>query len=201
MHVWNVLHAARWKYRMQKWHKKLPSAHHRTTLLGYTFATEACIDNQRKKLVKQQYLLHMSLQYGELCPTHGWDLLASLWHPIKFQQVSRFGFVTAPTSLSGGQPKFKRCLDVYWAGTLYIHLWGLLPLAEFCQVQNSLYVQVLYSPILAALLHCTRAVGISQSLRHGARNGITELSLLVIFNWGRHLYSEGGHHVGHKPTF
>jgi len=28
----------------------------------------------------------------------------------------------------------------------------------------------------------------------------TELSLLVIFNRGRHLYSQGGHHVGH-PTF
>jgi len=32
MQVWNVLHAARWKYRMQKWRKKSPSAHHRTTL-------------------------------------------------------------------------------------------------------------------------------------------------------------------------
>ena len=31
---------------------------HPTTLSGYIFATEACIDN-RKKLAKQQYLLHM----------------------------------------------------------------------------------------------------------------------------------------------
>jgi len=43
---------------------------HRTTLSGYIFATKACIDN-RKKLVKQQYLLHMSPQYGELRPTIG----------------------------------------------------------------------------------------------------------------------------------
>jgi len=28
-----------------------------------------------------------------------------------------------------------------------------------------------------------------------------ELSLLVIFNSGRHLNSEGGHHVGYRPTF
>jgi len=35
--------------------KNSPSAHHRTTLLGYIFATEAHIDN-RKKRVKQQYL-------------------------------------------------------------------------------------------------------------------------------------------------
>jgi len=40
--------------------------HHRTTLLSYIFATKACIDNWKKKLVKLQYLLHMSSQYGEL---------------------------------------------------------------------------------------------------------------------------------------
>jgi len=53
---------------------------------------------------------------------------------------------------------------------------GLLPLREFCQLQNSLCVQVLRSPILAALLHDTRAVGVSQTLQRGKRNGITELS-------------------------
>jgi len=44
--------------------KNLPSGRHRTTLSGNIFATKARIDN-RKKLVKQQYLLHMSSQYGE----------------------------------------------------------------------------------------------------------------------------------------
>jgi len=43
---------------------KSPSEHHRTTLPGYIFA-KARIDN-RKKLVKQQYLLQMSPEYGEL---------------------------------------------------------------------------------------------------------------------------------------
>jgi len=47
--------------------KKSPSGHYRTTLSGYIFATKACIDN-RKKLLKQQYLLHMSSQYGERRP-------------------------------------------------------------------------------------------------------------------------------------
>jgi len=47
---------------------KTPSAHHRTTLSGYIFATKACIDNQ-EKMVKQQYLLHAFPQYGELRPT------------------------------------------------------------------------------------------------------------------------------------
>jgi len=64
----------------------------------------------RKKLVKCQYLLHMSSQYGELRSTNGWDLLASLGHPSKFQRVSRLYFITAPPSLNGGQPNFARCL-------------------------------------------------------------------------------------------
>jgi len=121
----NVLHAACQKCRTQKLHKKSPSVHHRPTLLDYIFATKACIDNQ-KKLVKQQYVLHMSSQYRELRPTNGWDLLASLWHPSKFQRVSRLGFITALTLLNGGQPNFAWCFAICWAGTLYIHFWGLL---------------------------------------------------------------------------
>jgi len=38
------------------------------TLLRYIFATKACIDNRKNKLVKQQYVLEMSPQYGELRP-------------------------------------------------------------------------------------------------------------------------------------
>ena len=125
MQVWNMLHAARWKCRTQKIAKKLPSGHHRT-LWGYIFATKARIDN-RKKVVKQQYLLHVSSQYGELWPTKGWDWLVILEHPSKFQQVSHFGYVTAPTSLNRGQPNFAGCFAISWTGTLYIHFWRLLP--------------------------------------------------------------------------
>jgi len=116
-------------------------------------------------LVKQQYLLRVFSQYGELRPSRGWDRFESLGHRSKFQWVSRFTFVTALTSLIGGQPNFARCLSVSGAGTLYIHFRGLLPLMEFCQVQDSLYVQILRSPILAALLHGTRVVVVSQTLR------------------------------------
>jgi len=63
-------------------------------LSGYIFTTKALIDN-RKKLFKHQYLLHMSSQYGELRPTNGWDQLTSLGHPCKFQLVSRLGSITA----------------------------------------------------------------------------------------------------------
>jgi len=37
-----------------------------------------------KKLVKQQYVLHMSPQYGELRPTSCLDRFVSLGHPTKF---------------------------------------------------------------------------------------------------------------------
>ena len=50
---------------------KLPEIGHLgRTLSGHIFATKGRTDN-RKKLVKQQYLLHMSPQYGELRPTNG----------------------------------------------------------------------------------------------------------------------------------
>ena len=47
MHVWNVVHAAHWKYRTQK----APFWHHRTTLSGYICGSKACIDNRKKNLL------------------------------------------------------------------------------------------------------------------------------------------------------
>jgi len=41
---------------------------------------------------------------------------------------------------------------------------GFLPRNGICQMQHSLCVQVLRSPILAALLHGTLVVGVSQTL-------------------------------------
>ena len=41
--------------------------------------------------------------------------------------------------------------------------------------------------VLAALLHGTLVVGISQTLRHGTEGAI--------------YIRQGGHHVGHRPTF
>jgi len=124
MQVWDVLHAARCNYRTQKIIKNLPSGHHREILSSYIFSSKATIG---KKLVKQQYLLHMSSQYGELRPTGDWDRYGSLGHPSRFQRVSRLGSVTAATSLNRSQPNFARCLAVSSAGTLHIHFRGFLP--------------------------------------------------------------------------
>jgi len=158
---------------------------YRTTLLGYIFARRH-VSTIGKKLVKWQFLPHMSSPYGELRLFSGWDPLASLRHPGKFQWVSRLAFVTAVTSLTGGQPNFARCLAVSWAATLFMlfrrllhrakFCQGQVPLTEFCPVQNTPFTQVLRSRILAALLPGTPAADVSQTLRRGTRNGITELS-------------------------
>ena len=81
-----------------------------------------------KKFVKQQCFPTCPC-YGELRPTSGWDLLASLRHPCKFQQIC----------------------------------------------------------VLAALLHGTLVVDVSQTLRHWTE--------------GATYIQQGGHHIGHWPTF
>ena len=186
MQVWNVLQAARGKYRTHKLCKKSPSAHHRTTLTDCIFTNKACIDN-RKKFVKQQYDLHMSSQYGELRPTNGWDPFGSLGHPSKFN-----GFRVLPSLLQRRRsPEANQTLHDVWPshGLIhYIYIFGdSCPLTEFCTVQNSLYVQVLRSHVLAALLHGTPAAGVSQTLRRSSE--------------GTTYIRQGGHHVGHRPTF
>ena len=98
--------------------KKSPSPHHCTTLSGHIFATKARVDSP-KRIVKEQCLPHMSSQYGEILLTSGWDLLESLGHCCKFQQVSHLGSVTAQHSSSGHQPNIatlNRGRHLYSAG-------------------------------------------------------------------------------------
>jgi len=103
-----------------------------------------------KKLVKQQYLLHMFWQYGERWPTNGWDRLVTLGHPSKFQRVLSLRFVTARELVQRRSTirctMFGRLQGWY---TIYRGPTFLEPLlvTEFCQVQNLLCVQVLRSSI------------------------------------------------------
>jgi len=165
--------------------KEPPSGHHRTTLSGYIFTSTACIDN-RKKFVKQQYLLQMSSQYGELWSTNSWDPLASLGHP---NNSTGFAF-WLPYCTDVVQVRSTKLCRMFgslfgWY-TKYIYIFeGSCTLTEFCQLQKSLCIQVLCSPILAALLHGTRAAAVSQTLWRGTRNGITELLQTAppVFGW------------------
>jgi len=61
---------------------------------------------QSEKNLLNSKISPTSLQYGELLPTNGWDILASLGHPSKFQRVSHLGSATARHSSSGRHPNF-----------------------------------------------------------------------------------------------
>ena len=156
---------------------------------------------QSEKLAKHQYLLQTSSQYGELRPTDGWNRLTSLGHRSKFQRVSHVGFVIALTSLNGCQPNFARCLASAGMVHYIYRFWGLLlPNGILLGAKFTLHPSLAFSYIGSVIARHSSS-GASATLRRDTRNGFTELSLLVICNRGCHIYSEGGHHVGHRPTF
>ena len=117
----------------------------------------------------------------------GWDLLARLGHPSKFQRASRVGFVTAALLVNGDHPNFARCLAVSWTGTLCIHFWrllpsdGILPGAEF-----TLRPSFAFSYIG------------SVTARHSSKGRQPNQTL---WHWeeGATYIRQGGHHVGHRP--
>jgi len=86
--------------------KQSPSAHHRTTLSGYIFATKARIDNLKKKLVKHQYT-------SSTCPDNmvNFGPLATEIDPVVW---ARYG---APQLISTGFASWQcYCTAVeYWA--------------------------------------------------------------------------------------
>jgi len=125
MHVWNVLHAARWKYRTQK-------NRHLGTI------TQIC------RAISSQ-LWHV--------PTIGRNLLN-----INTSSTCPHNMVNC------GPITFENCWRV----------WGTP--ANFKGFR-----------VLAALLHGTSAVGVSQTLRRWTE--------------GTTYIRQGGHHVGHWPTF
>ena len=77
MQVWNLLHAARWKHRMQKSRQKSPSGHHRTTLSDYIFATKTRIDNRKKNLLSSNMFItypNNMVNFGLLATEIGWPV-------------------------------------------------------------------------------------------------------------------------------
>jgi len=151
MQVWNLLHAPSWKHRTQKSRQKSPSGHHLTNLSGYIFATKARIDN-RKKTVKQQYVLHMSAQYGELRPTSGWDLFTTLGYPCKFPLVLRLGSVTARHLVVGVSQTLRRWTE----GATYIrqgdHHVGHWPTFLVLTILTTIVLYYVILTLLSALM-------------------------------------------------
>ena len=160
MQVWNVLHAARWKYRMQKWCQKSPSAHHRTTLSSYIFATKACINNWRKNLLNgniSSICLYNMVNFSPATARICWRVWGT---PANFN-----GFRILASLLQRRRSlQANQALHDVWLSPGLVYIFGgCCPLAEFWPVQNSLSVQVLSSPIFAALLYGTPAAGVTQT--------------------------------------
>jgi len=156
--------------------------------VGYVFAIKAHMDNPKKNLLNSNIsptCPHNMMNFSPVAAEIG-QIAAEIWRFFDFSRW-RLGFVTAATSLNRSQPNFSQYLAV--SGLVYcIYIFGgFCPVMEFCPVQNSLCIQVLRSAMLAALLHSTQVVGVSQTLWH-CTEGATYVRL-------------SGHHIGHWPTF
>jgi len=101
-----------------------PSVHHRTTLSGMSSQLRHVL-TIGKELVKQQYLLHMSSQYGGRRPTEDCDRFGSLGHPSIFQRVLCLGLLHQRRAMEVNQTLHNVWLS---PGLVhYIHFWELLP--------------------------------------------------------------------------
>jgi len=141
--------------------KNLPSTHHRTILLGYIFANKARINHRNKNLLNSNVSStcpHNMVNFGPLAAKIG----SLVWGtPANFNGFRVLALLLQQHRSTEG----NQTLHVVWPSPGLVHyifiFGGSCPLTEFCQVQCSLCVEALHSPILAALLHGTRVVGVS----------------------------------------
>ena len=113
-------------------------------------------------------------------------------YPSKFERVSRVSSLLQRRHLS----EANLTLHDVWQSLIYTFFAGSCPLTEFCQVKDSLYVQVLRSPVLAALLHGTPAAGGTQpNYAAWYTDGITSLlqRAPTIFGWAAITLDIGPH--------
>ena len=97
MQIWNVLHAARWKYRTQKSRQNSLSGHNPTTLSGYIFATKARIDNRKNLL---------SSDMSSTCPHNIANIgpLAAEMDPVVWGTPTNFNGFRVLAALLHGTP-------------------------------------------------------------------------------------------------
>ena len=173
--------------------QKPSSGHHLTTLSSYIFATKTYIDNRKKIVKQQQYLLHTSLQYGKLRPTNG----SGVWGtPANFN-----GFRIFVSLLQGSSSlKATQTLHDVWPSPELVHciyiFRGSYLLMEFCQLQNN-NVTSKSCVLLYWQRHCTALQQQASAIfaaRHKEWNYGT-------FAEGATFIRLGGHHVGHRLTF
>jgi len=117
---------------------------------------------------------HNMVNFGPLMAEIGWRVWGTPKNFNGFQVLA--SLLQRHHSAEANQTLHNVWLSPGLVYYIFMHFRGLLPLTEFCLVQNSLCVQVLRSLMLAALLHGTRPVAVSQT---------------AAFSRGRRLYLEG----------
>jgi len=152
MHVWNVLHAARWKYRTQKIAIRVPSHN----FVGLYLQNEGMYRQSEKNLLNSNTsstcpanMVIFGLLTAEIC----WRV----WG--KFQRVSRIGSVTARHFSSGRQPNFAALnLGRHLCSAGWLSRWALAhilvqvrplstqPMLQLIQVVDTMLVYPQYAP-------------------------------------------------------
>jgi len=213
MHVWNVLHAARWNIGRKSYAK---NRHQCTIAQLYVglYLRNLGIYRQSEKVLNgniSSTCRHNMVNFGPLTAEICWRVWGT---PTNFN-----GFRILPSLLHRRRStEANQTLHDVWPshglhGTICTHFHGLLPRTEFCQLQNSICVHVLLSPILAALLYDTWAWASAKLC--GVVQGIKLLNIHTYYfilrqnrrtNLRRWTFAEGatyirhgGHHVGHRP--
>ena len=104
----------------------MQTVHQCTTLSGYIFAINACIDNRKKTLLNSNIsstCLHSMVIFSTLTA----KIVGEFW---AFQQISTVftSWLHYCTDVAKWRStNFAQCLAISWAGTLYILFQGLLP--------------------------------------------------------------------------
>ena len=140
--------------------QKIASAHRRTTIYSQLRHISTIRKNSLNSNISST-CPHNMANFGPVMTDIGWRVWGT---PANFK-----GFrVLASLLQRRRSTEVNQTLHDVWPSpglVNYIYIFeGTCELTEFCQVQNSLCVQVLYSPILTALLHGTPAVRVSRTV-------------------------------------
>jgi len=183
MQVWNVLHAARWKYRTQK----IAKIRHLGTIAQLCWAVSSQLRHAstiEKNLLNSNISSRCPRNMANVGPTAEMGLVWGT--PANLNQFH----VLASLLQRRRSPEANQTLHDLWPFpglvhyTTYISLGLLPPDGILLRAKFTLRPSLAFC-ILAALLHGTPAAGLSQTLRRGTRNGITKLSQTApsIFGW------------------
>ena len=104
MQVWNVLHAARWKYRTQK-SPKIAIWAPSHNFVGLYLRNWGTYRQTEKNLLSSNMFSRCPPQYGELRPSNGWVRFVTLGHPQISTGFASWQRYWAACS-SGRQPNF-----------------------------------------------------------------------------------------------